>query len=66
MQTEQFTVQNVKCAGCVNNINSGLLTLNDVDNVETIIDSSIVTVTGSQLSREQISAKLAELGYPEV
>ncbi len=65
MSNEHFTVQNVKCGGCASNIMNGLKELPGVDGVEVAIESGEVTVTGEELSREQISGKLAELGYPE-
>ncbi len=65
MQTETFTVKNVKCGGCVSAIENGLKALPGVDSVEVVIDGGKVTVAGSEISREQLSAKLRELGYPE-
>ncbi len=65
MQTEQFKVKNVKCGGCVANIQKGLATLAGVSSVEVAIASGRVTVTGAPLDRAQLSAKLTELGYPE-
>lgn len=65
MQTEKFQVQNVKCGGCVANIQSGLAELSGVSNVDVDIESGKVTVTGENLDPQQLSSKLAELGYPE-
>ena len=65
MQTETFTVKNVKCGGCVSAIENGLKALPGVGSVEVVIDGGKVTVAGSEISREQLSAKLRELGYPE-
>lgn len=65
MQTETFLVKNVKCGGCASAIESGLKTLPGIDSVDVEIDSGKVTVNGSDLSREQLAAKLQELGYPE-
>jgi len=65
MSNEIFTVKNVKCGGCVSAIENGLKDLPGVENVEVVIDGGQVTVSGSDLSREAISAKLQELGYPE-
>jgi copper chaperone len=66
MQTEVFTVKNVKCGGCVANIKKGLGALAGIGSVEVVIAGGEVTVTGDQLDRAQLSAKLKELGYPEV
>ena len=65
MQSEIFTVKNVKCGGCVSAIENGLKALPGIDSIEVAIDGGKVTVVGNDLSREQISAKLNELGYPE-
>lgn len=66
MSNEQFTVQNVKCGGCVSAIENGLKELAGVESVEVSIDSGQVTVTGENLSRAELSDKLQQLGYPEV
>ena len=65
MQTEKFTVQNVKCGGCVSAIQDGLQAVPGVAEVEVVIDSGEVTVTGEGLDRAALAAKLAETGYPE-
>jgi len=65
VQTETFVVKNVKCGGCVSAIESGLKTVPGVDSINVEIDGGKVTVSGSALSREQLAAKLQELGYPE-
>ena len=66
MQTEIFKVKNVKCGGCVANIQKGLSSLPGVTGVEVVIAGGDVTITGDKLDRAQLSAKLKELGYPEV
>lgn len=65
MQTEHIKVLNVKCAGCVTNIQNGLAELSGVGGVEISIDSGEVTVKGEGLDRSQLTHKLSELGYPE-
>jgi copper chaperone CopZ len=65
VSTEQFTVQNVKCGGCVSTIENGLKELPGVQTVEVTIEGGQVTVTGDNLSRSELSDKLKELGYPE-
>jgi copper chaperone len=63
--TETFTVRNVKCGGCAANIRKGLGALPGVDTIEVEVQDGRVTVTGTHLSRAELSAKLAALGYPE-
>jgi copper chaperone len=65
MQNEQFTVQNVKCGGCVSTIENGLNELAGVSEVSVTIDGGLVTITGESLDRAQLADKLAALGYPE-
>lgn len=65
MATEKFKVQNVKCGGCVSNIRNGLLEIPGIERVEVEIEGGAVTVETSGPTREQLSAKLAQLGYPE-
>ncbi|MDH5228998.1 MAG: heavy-metal-associated domain-containing protein [Gammaproteobacteria bacterium] len=62
---EEFSVQNVKCGGCVANIENGLKTANGVTSVNVTIDGGLVEVEGEDLNRADLSAKLTELGYPE-
>ncbi len=65
MQTEHFTVLNVKCGGCAANIKKGLATLEGIQVVEVDIKTGAVTVEGDKLDRGHLTNKLAELGYPE-
>lgn len=65
MANEQFTVQNVKCGGCVSAIENGLKDLPGIESVEVTIEGGHVSVNGDNLDRGQISSKLQELGYPE-
>ncbi|MDH5183596.1 MAG: heavy-metal-associated domain-containing protein [Gammaproteobacteria bacterium] len=65
MQAELFQVQNVKCGGCTKAIEEGLATLAGVEKVTAQVESGEVKVEGQALSRETLSNKLTELGYPE-
>ncbi|MFA5531442.1 MAG: heavy-metal-associated domain-containing protein [Thiohalomonadaceae bacterium] len=65
MQTENFTVKNIKCGGCVANVQKGLKDVPGVENVEVTIDGGLVKVTGEGLSRARLAERLRELGYPE-
>lgn len=66
MAQEQFTVANVKCGGCVKNIQSGIGQMAGVESVSVDIASKQVAVSGAVLDRAAIAARLAALGYPEV
>ncbi|HSJ48493.1 MAG TPA: heavy-metal-associated domain-containing protein [Gammaproteobacteria bacterium] len=63
---ERFKVKNVKCGGCVAAIETGLEGLPGVQSVKVVIEGGQVTVAGENLDRTLLSAKLSELGYPEV
>jgi copper chaperone len=62
---EHFKVKNVKCSGCVAAIETGLEGLPGVQSVRVVIEGGQVTVTGENLDRSVLAAKLGELGYPE-
>ena len=66
MAEEQFTVTNVKCGGCVSNIESGLGQMAGVESVSVDLATKRVVVSGAVLDRGVIAAKLVALGYPEV
>lgn len=59
----EFNVSNVKCNGCVKTIEDGLRNEPGVESVEAGLDGS-VKVSGNDLDRAALAARLAELGYP--
>lgn len=65
MQTETFVVSNVKCQGCVQNIQTNLSTQPGVSAVTVELASGAVTVSGQGLDRATLATLLATLGYPE-
>jgi copper chaperone CopZ len=64
MDKLELQASNIKCAGCVSNVEKGLNEIAAVTNVSVDIPSNKVTVEGSELDKAVIEAKLAELGYP--
>lgn len=66
MQVEQFVVRNVKCNGCVNTIHKNLGAVAGVERVDVTLESGQVSVEGNDLSRDLLSTRLVELGYPLV
>lgn len=64
MQTEVFSVQNIKCAGCSNTIQQNLSALPGVSRVEVKFPGGPVTVYGDDVQRDAVAKKLAEIGYP--
>lgn len=64
MERIEFQSSNIKCAGCVANVENGLKELDGVVDINVDIASNMVTVQGSNLDRTVIENKLTELGYP--
>jgi len=64
METQEFQVANIKCGGCAASIKNGLAELGGVQTVEVDVASGDVSVSGD-VARNELAAKLAELGFPE-
>lgn len=66
MNTEIFSVENLKCQGCVNSVRKRLLREMDVAGVDVDLVQGQVKVSFQHVpDRERIANALAELGYPE-
>lgn len=61
----QINVENIKCGGCASTIRSKLAAMAGIDQVDVDIEAGIVSVDGSEDTREAITARLLKLGYPE-
>ena len=61
----QFNVQNVKCHGCASAIQEGLSKDERVQGVSVDVAKGVVTVTTDEDLRNELSAQLNTLGYPE-
>lgn len=66
MQTLEIIVSNVKCGGCVSNIQQGLRSIAGVQEIAVDIPQGRVTIQGDALDESVIRDKLAALGYPPV
>ena len=64
MSKVEIQASNIKCGGCVSNVQNGLKELDGIASVEVDIPSNKVTIEGAELDKAVIEAKLAELGYP--
>ncbi|HQV76972.1 MAG TPA: heavy metal-associated domain-containing protein [Chitinophagales bacterium] len=62
--TYQITVENMKCGGCVSNIQAALEKMDGIEHIDINLQDKTVRVEAS-IEREIISKKLAEIGYPE-
>ena len=65
MKTD-IQIENLKCGGCAATIKKGLLSLENVKEVEIDIENSIVSITSDNDNLEIVKDKLSKLGYPEV
>ena len=66
MKTEEITIANLSCSGCVNTITKKLSNADGVDNVFVELESSKVSVRGvDSLERKGLIDLLRSLGYPE-
>ena len=63
--TYVIEVENIKCGGCASSIVRALEALPGVEAVEVDIEAGRVTVAAPEETRPDVTARLAELGYPE-
>ena len=61
-----LVIENLKCGGCAATIKKGLLSLDNVENVEVSVDSSEVTYEASADVTDAVKEKLSKMGYPMV
>jgi copper chaperone len=66
MQQIKLKVSNVKCGGCVSNIQKGLGDMAGVSTVEVDIPTGEVTLQADNPDLVGIKDKLRALGYPPV
>jgi copper chaperone len=65
---ENFKLQssNIKCGGCIANIEKGLNGFAGITEVNVELENNVVSVQGNNLDKTVIENKLTELGYPVV
>lgn len=64
--TEEITVENIKCGGCMNSIKTALLKIANVQEVNIDKEAETVYISSSlPFDREVITQQLAKMGYPE-
>jgi len=64
MSSLELLVENVKCDGCANAIQVGLLALPGIHEVTVDIESGALTIVGEGYNDKEIQSKLNDLGYP--
>jgi len=55
---------NIKCAGCVSNIETHLIDYAGIKTVNVDIETNQLTIDGDELDQQAIKNKLTEIGYP--
>ncbi|MDR7210248.1 heavy-metal-associated domain-containing protein [Flavobacterium piscis] len=61
---QQIIVENIKCGGCMNSIQTALLKLDNIEKVVIDKETETITITGD-IEKVIVVSKLNELGYPE-
>jgi copper chaperone len=66
MKTENITIANLSCGGCVNTITKKLTAISGVEKVEVDLKTNNVSVNHNEtVNRDQVKQILLLLGYPE-
>ena len=65
METKVY-IENLKCGGCAATIKKGILSVENVTDVDVNIEESLVSVTSSNDVEIKVKDKLSKMGYPEV
>jgi copper chaperone CopZ len=66
MKTENITIANLSCGGCVKTIIKKLTEISGVEKVAVDLETNIVSVNHNEhVSRAIITQKLLAIGYPE-
>ena len=63
--TYELSVENIKCGGCANTITTRLNALDAVNDSQVDIENGVVTITGDESSKAEVTKLLLKLGYPE-
>ena len=66
MESLAISVKNVKCNGCIINIQEHLMKLNNIETVDVDKDRGLVLISGNYLNPEALKEQLSKLGYPAV
>ena len=61
----EITVENIKCGGCTNTINTRLKNHDAVNDCTIDIGNGVITIDGDETHKTEIAQLLLKLGYPE-
>ncbi len=66
METNNITIANLSCGGCVKTITKKLTAIKGVEKVSVSLETNNVTVDHDEtVNREQLTKMLFSIGYPE-
>ena len=61
----EIQVENIKCGGCAGTIKKNMLNDSRVSGLEVDIEKGMVTIDSADNARDDFSAILLKMGYPE-
>ncbi len=63
--TYEIAVENIKCGGCASTITRRLNALDAVSDCQVDVETGVVSITGDESSKTEVTQLLLNLGYPE-
>ena len=63
--TYEISVENIKCGGCAGTIIKRLNRLDVVDDCQVDVENGLVSITGDEACKDEVTQLLLKLGYPE-
>ena len=63
--TYEITVENIKCGGCASTITRRLNELDAVSDCQVDVETGMVSISGDESSKLEVTQLLLNLGYPE-
>ena len=61
----KISVENIKCGGCANTIITKLNKLDVVDRCDVDVENGVISITGDESYKSDVTQLLLKLGYPE-
>jgi copper chaperone len=63
--TYEIAVENIKCGGCASTITRRLNELDAVSDCQVDVETGMVSISGDESSKLEVTQLLLNLGYPE-
>lgn len=61
----KISIENIKCGGCANTIITKLNKLDVVDRCDVGVENGVISITGDESYKSDVTQLLLKLGYPE-